>query len=210
MIRTMRHHRLLALPLLLLASTLAGCGFELVGERPVPPALNSVYIDVVQPYRVGTPPLETALQSKITARGGSVKSHMEDARSVLRLSNLVETRETLSIGPDGLANEYRLVTSVTYELHSGSQTLIAQEQQGVSRSYSFSVNEVLGKEAEEGRLRNYMQDELATLILLRIDSALSQSSPENKPDGKPAPKPPEPATAAPVEAPAPAPAAPGA
>lgn len=199
----MRRRQLLALPLLLLASTLAGCGFELVGDRPVPPALNSVYIDVVQPYRVGTPPLETALQSKITARGGSVKSHMEDAKSVLRLSNLIETRETLSIGPDGLANEYRLVTSVTYELHSGSQTLIAQEQQGVSRSYSFSVNEVLGKEAEEGRLRNYMQDELATLILLRIDSALSQSSPENRP----APKPQEPAAAAPVETPAPTPAA---
>jgi LPS-assembly lipoprotein len=190
-------------PLLaLLASVLAGCGFQLVGDRPVPPALNSVYIDVAQPYRVGTPPLETALQSKITARGGSVKSHIEDARSVLRLSNLIETREVLSIGPDGLANEYRLVTSVTYELHGANQTLIAQEQQGVSRSYSFSVNEVLGKEAEEQRLRNYMQDELATLILLRIDAALSQSSPENKP----APKPQEPAAAAPVETQAPAPA----
>jgi LPS-assembly lipoprotein len=196
----LRRRQLLALPLLLLASTLAGCGFELVGDRPVPPALNSVYIDVVQPYRVGTPPLETALQSKITARGGTVKSHLEDAKSVLRVSNLIETRETLSIGPDGLANEYRLVTSVTYELHSGSQILIAPEQQGVSRSYSFSVNEVLGKEAEEGRLRNYMQDELATLILLRIDAALSQSSPENKALPKPAEQP----AAAPVEPPAPA------
>jgi len=161
----------------LLAGLLGGCGFHLAGDRPVPPALNSVYIDMVQPYRVGTPPLETALQSKITARGGQVKSHIGDAASVLRLSNLSETREVLSVGPDGKANEYRLVTQVTYELHSGGQALIAPEQQGISRSYSFSLDEILGKEAEEARLRSYMQDELATLILLRIDAALRKTVP---------------------------------
>lgn len=161
----------------LLAGAVGGCGFRLAGDRPVPSALNSVYIDMVQPYRVGTPPLETALQSKITARGGSVKSHIGDAKSVLRLTDLSETREVLSVGPDGKANEYRLVTTVTYELHSGGQSLIAPEQQGISRSYSFSLDEILGKEAEEARLRSYMQDELAALILLRIDAALRQAAP---------------------------------
>ncbi|MBV8062828.1 MAG: hypothetical protein JOY51_04485 [Nevskia sp.] len=170
----------------LLAAVLGGCGFHLVGERPVPPALNSVYIDMVQPYRVGTPPLETALQSKITARGGTVKSHIADAKAVLRLTNLSETREVLSVGPDGKANEYRLVTQVTYELHAGAQALVLPEQQGISRSYSFSLDEVLGKEAEEDRLRKYMQDELATLILLRIDAALAKTMPP-EPAGEPAP-----------------------
>lgn len=169
----------------LLAGLLGGCGFHLVGDRPVPPALSSVYIDMVQPYRVGTPPLETALQSKITARGGVVKSHIGDASSVLRLTNLSETREVLSVGPDGKANEYRLVTQVTYELHSGGLALVAPEQQGISRSYSFSLDEILGKEAEEARLRSYMQDELATLILLRIDAALRKAQP--MPAADPAP-----------------------
>jgi LPS-assembly lipoprotein len=182
---------LCALPLL------AACGFHLAGNRPVPPALDSVYIDMVQPYRVGTPPLETALQSKITARGGSVKSHIADAKSVLRLTELSETREVLSVGPDGKANEYRLVTTVTYELHSGGQSLVAPEQQGISRSYSFSLDEILGKEAEEARLRSYMQDELAALILLRIDAALRQAPP-------PAAQPPEPTASPPVVPTAPA------
>ena len=173
----------------LLACALGGCGFHLVGDRPTPPALSSVYIDMVQPYRVGTPPLETALQSRIISRGGEVKSHIGDAKAVLRLSNLSETRETLSIGADGLANEYRLVTQVTYELHSGDQQLIAPEAQGISRTYTFSVDEVLGKEAEEARLRNYMQDELAELVLLRIDAALARSAPP-----VPVPEPPPPAT----------------
>ncbi len=157
----------------LAAVLLGGCGFHLAGERPLPPALSSVYVETVQPYRVGTPPIETALQSRITSSGGAVKSHIADAKSVLRLSNLSETRETLSIGANGLANEYRLVTQVTFELHSGDQELIPPQPQGVSRTYSFSVDEVLGKEEEEARLRGYMQDELAALILLRIDAQLA-------------------------------------
>lgn len=183
-----------ALAGLLLAAMLAGCGFHLAGERPVPPALSLVYIDMVQPYRVGTPPLETALQSRIAARGGLVKSHIGDASAVLRLSDLSETREVLSIGADGLANEYRLVTQVTFELHSGEQELVPPQPQGVSRTYSFSVDEILGKEAEEARLRNYMQDELAQLILLRIDAALARTVPP-----QPAPEPPPPGP--PVETP---------
>lgn len=174
---------------------LAGCGFHLAGDRPVPPALSSIYIDLVQPYRVGTPPLETSLQSRITARGGVVKSHIGDAKAVLRLSDLSETRETLSVGADGEANEYRLVTQVTYELHSGDQELIAPEAQGISRSYSFSVDEILGKEAEEARLRSYMQDELAALILLRIDATLARTA---KPVPAAEPNPPAPAAETPV------------
>jgi len=190
---------------LLLVLSLGGCGFQLAGERPLPPALSSVYIDMVQPYRVGTPPLETSLQSRITASGGVVKSHIGDAKAVLRLSNLSETRETLSIGANGLANEYRLVTQVTFELHSGDKELIPPQPQGVTRTYSFSVDEVLGKEAEEGRLRDYMQDELAALILLRIDAQLARGR-----AAVPAPGPKPSDTPATAESPAPdaAPAAP--
>jgi len=194
---------------LLLVLSLGGCGFQLAGERPLPPALSSVYIDMVQPYRVGTPPLETSLQSRITASGGVVKSHIGDAKAVLRLSNLSETRETLSIGANGLANEYRLVTQVTFELHSGDKELIPPQPQGVTRTYSFSVDEVLGKEAEEGRLRDYMQDELAALILLRIDAQLARTAPAvpgPKPSVTPAaaeePAAPDAAPPAPEESPA--------
>jgi len=196
---TSRRWRLAALGAVLCAGLLGGCGFHLAGERPLPPALGSVYIDLVQPYRVATPPLETALQARITARGGQVKSHIEDAGSVLRLSNLSETREVLSVGPDGKVNEYRLVTQVTYELHSGETELVAPAAQGVSRSYSFSVDAILGTEGEEDRLRKYMQDELATLILLRIDAVLSHAAPPVPP---PEPSPPSPQSPQPPVSPA--------
>jgi LPS-assembly lipoprotein len=203
-----RFPRLAAGSLLL---ALGGCGFHLAGDRPLPPALSSVYIDMAQPYSVGTPPLETSLQSRITGAGGEVKSHIGDAKTVLRLTHLTETREVLSIGPDGKVNEYRLVATVTYELHGGGKELIQPETQGVSRSYSFSVDEILGKEAEETRLRNFMQDELAGLILMRIEAQLARIgnvgvSPEPPPP--PSETPGQPPAVVPVPPAEPAPSAP--
>lgn len=172
-----------AAAVLVLCGLLSGCGFHFVGERPLPEVLRSVYIELVVPYEVTTPPLETALQSRLTARGGEVKSKADEAKSVLRLSDLSETREVLSVGLDGKAIEYRLVTRVTFELRSGTQELIAPEAQGISRDYSFSVTEILAKEAEEKRLRQYLQDELAELILLRIEAELSHAKPAAGPSG---------------------------
>src|SRR5581483_463177 len=101
---------------LVACALLAACGFHLAGDRPLPPALADLYIDFDSPYTVTEPPLQAALQARIESRGGQVKSKMDQAKNVLRLTDLSETREVLSVGPDGKAVEYRLVTRVTYEL----------------------------------------------------------------------------------------------
>jgi len=155
-------------------SALAGCGFHFAGQQPLADPLKSVYIEVIDPYHVTVPPLETSLQARITRSGGSVKAKARDATSVLRLTDLQETQEVLSIGPDGKAIEYRLVSRVTYELRSGGRVLIPSQAQGLDRTYSFSATQILPKEAEEIRLSRYVQDDLAEVILLRIQAQLRQ------------------------------------
>lgn len=173
--RSLRRASLLLGSLCLGALPLAGCGFHLVGNRPVPDGLKSVYVELIDPYHVTAPPLQTALQVRIARSGGQVKSSAEAADTVLRLSNLQEGREVLSIGPDGRAIEYRLQTRVSYSLlTSKGEVLIDPESQTVSRDYSFSAQQILPKEAEETRLRGYIQDTLAELVLLRVESALSK------------------------------------
>ncbi|GAC1634318.1 MAG: hypothetical protein NVS9B10_30320 [Nevskia sp.] len=157
---------------------LAGGGYPPPGHRPLPKPLNSVYVELVDQYHVTAPPLQTALQVRLARSGGAVKSKAEDAETVLRLSDLSEGREVLSIGPDGRAIEYRLLTRVTYSLRTREgEVLIAPESQTVSRDYSFSAQQILPKESEEARLRGYIQDSLAELVLLRLELALSQSRP---------------------------------
>jgi len=151
---------------------LSGCGFHLAGDRPLPPPLASVYIEVISPYGVAEPPLQSALQKRIERRGGIVRSRSDQAAAILRLSDLAEIQDTVAIGPDGKAVEYRLVERVRYELDGGGKVAVAPDTLTVSRDYSFNAQQILAKEAEQSRLREYLQDQMAELLLLRLEASL--------------------------------------
>lgn len=165
-----------AVAALLAAGLLAGCGFHLAGERPLPRGMQSVYIDFVDPYRVAEPPVEAALQKRIVQRGGQVKSKVEEAQTIIRLSELRERQEVLAIGPDGKAIEYRLVSSVRYEVDSGNRVILSPDTMIVSRDYSFSAQQILAKEVEQSRLRDYIQSDMADLLLLRVEAVMSRQA----------------------------------
>ena len=152
---------------------LAGCGFHFAGSRPLPPALASVYIDVVTPYSVSKPPIEQALRSRLLRRGATLTSSLVQARTVVRISELTESREVLSVDPFGKAVEFKLTTRLRYEVSSTGREPPASDTLAVSRDYSFNAQQVLAKEAEEQRLQAFMQDELAELLLLRLEALLA-------------------------------------
>lgn len=160
----------------LLAALLAGCGFHVAGSRPLPQQLQSTYIEVVVPYRVSEPPLEVSLRTLLQRRGGHVKSSASTANTVITLSDLKESRLVLSIGTDGKVLEFQLVTTVNYRVSAGGKVLMPPGTLSLSRSYSFNAEQVLAKDAEEARLREYIQRELAELLLLRMEAVLSHSS----------------------------------
>jgi len=152
---------------------LAGCGFHWAGSRPLPPALTSVYIDVVTPYRVSKPPLESALSSRLLRRGARLAGSFGGARTILRVTDLTEARQVLSVDPFGKAVEYTLTARVQYELIEGGTVVLPADTIQVSRDYSFNAQQVLAKEAEEQRLQTFIQDELAELLLLRVEALLA-------------------------------------
>lgn len=161
----------------MMSVVLGGCGFHLAGRTPIPPQLQTVYIDFVDPYHVAVPPLQTDLVDRLTSSGAKVVPYPQQAKSILRLSNLTQSREAVAIGPDGRALEYRLITSVRYELASGEKVLLPPETQTVSGDYSFNAQQILAEEEEETRLEKYIQDELAELLLVRIQARLTHLSP---------------------------------
>ena len=152
---------------------LAGCGFHWAGSRPLPPGLDAVYIDIVTPYRVSKPPLAAALDARLARRGARILGSPGDGAAMLRITELAEVREVLSVDPFGKAVEYKLTTRLKYELLRDGQPLVPGDGLQVSRDYSFNAQQVLAKEAEEARLQSFMQDELAELLLLRLEVLLS-------------------------------------
>ena len=153
---------------------IAGCGFHPAGSRPLPTALQKVYIDVVAPYRVSEPPLETSLRTRLLRQGAEVTKDASSAYATIKLSNLKEGRQVLSVGPDGKALEFLLVTTVDYEVHTATQVLVPPGSLRMTRDYSFNEGQILAKEAEEDRLREYIQDGLAELLLLKVETVLSR------------------------------------
>lgn len=184
---------------LAVVALLAGCGFRLAGSLPLPQALQRVYLDLEQPYRVSDAPLEIALRERLVQRGAKVVSKSEKADTRLRLWNLTERREALSIGPDGKALEYRLLITVDYEVRRGAEVLLPVQTLSASRDYSFEPGSILAKEAEEAELRAYIQGELAELLLLRMEIGLRDLPVEPAPPARVVP-----AVSAPAPAPAPA------
>jgi LPS-assembly lipoprotein len=159
--------------LALVVALLAGCGFHLAGTRQLPSQLSWIYIDVVTPYQVEKPPLEAALRTRILRRGGVVSGKAGASRTVLRISELAESREVLSVDPFGKAVEYQLTTRLRYELLEDGKPVVPGDVMRVSRDYSFNAQQVLAKEAEEARLQSFIQDELAELLLLRLEASLN-------------------------------------
>lgn len=157
----------------LAALLVAGCGFHLAGTRPLPPQMAALYVDVVTPYKVSKPPIETSLNSRLLRQGARTLGDAANARTVLRVTDLKETREVLSVDPFGKAVEYKLTTQARYELLQDGKALVPPDTLQVSRDYSFNAQQVLAKEAEEARLQSFMQDELAELLLLRIEALLT-------------------------------------
>jgi LPS-assembly lipoprotein len=154
---------------LLCLLVLSACGFRLPDE------LATVYIDLVTPYSVAEPPVETALQRLLRRRGAQVVGNAGEAVTTIRLSDLREEREVLSLGSDGKALEYQLITRINYAVLRDEQALMPPGSLRVTRDFSFNAQQVLAKEAEEERLRTFIQGELAELLMLRIEAALARA-----------------------------------
>ena len=134
-------------------------------------------------YGVLEPPIVAALRRSLRARGATVVRKAWQADSALVIEQLENTRRILSVGSDGKAIEYELTTTVRYALRDDKDNRIPPQQLSLTRDYLFNSEAVLATEAEERKLRDVMQAELAELMLLRLESTLAAQTPHPKSPG---------------------------
>ena len=170
-----------AIAALLLGALLSACGFLLRGRAPLPPELGQVFIQVETAYDVLEPPIVAALRRSLRARGALVVRKAREASSALVIQQLANDRRILSVGGDGKAIEYELTTTVRYVLQDAGANRIPPQSLSITRDYLFNSDAVLATEAEERKLREVMQAELAELMLLRLEYTLSAVSSESPP-----------------------------
>jgi LPS-assembly lipoprotein len=170
----------------LLAVTLTGCGFYLKGDRPLPAEMSEVYLDYrAASYEAIQPRLEESLRTNLQRRGARVVSSAT-APGRLTVYRLEEKTRVLSVGSDGNAIEYEIEATVEFDYSVDGRLRVPRETLTVLREYSYDETRVLAKEAERRQLQKEMQEELADLVLLRVDAQLANPQLSDPPIAEPA------------------------
>ncbi|MCB1866665.1 MAG: hypothetical protein KDG50_14700 [Chromatiales bacterium] len=141
---------------------LAGCGFHLRGDEPLPASLGTVAV-------VGDAfdPLVQGLRRQLEAAGARVVD--DGSGSALRLLNSRFERRTLSVGADGRVRERELTLSARFDLRSAAGgTLIESQELQVVREQLYDETQVVGRAEEETFVRREMERDLVAAILRRI------------------------------------------
>lgn len=156
------------LVVLLLAATLAACGFQLRGTAEIPPDLSPIYVQAAE----GSP-VRAALQRRLELNAGALTGNAAEARLVVRV--LGESRSTrvaaVDRGGKVIAQELHLRVRFDAAGPDGSPRLAAQTLDLV-RTFENPDVEVLGKQQEAALIYEDLVEDAADRILLRLRAAL--------------------------------------
>lgn len=151
---------------LLVAATLAGCGFQLrgSGDRYSMP-FESIYLAFPE-----TSPLGAELRRNLRAVD-SVRVEDDASKAQALFDVLSESRgkSILSLNSLGRVREYSLNYTLVFRVRdANNQVLLGPTEITLRRNIAFDESQVLAKESEEQMLYRDMQADLVQQILRRL------------------------------------------
>jgi LPS-assembly lipoprotein len=152
--------------LLVLALSLAGCGFRMQGATKLPAGLDRVYLsakDELSPFAV-------ELRRALDSAGASTAISAGESDAVVRIIEDRTGKRVLSVSTRNTPQEYQIYYEVEYSVQRGDQQVVAPQKVELTRAISFSESDVLAKDREERILRDAMARDLADLVLRRLES----------------------------------------
>jgi LPS-assembly lipoprotein len=150
---------------LLLATALAGCGFQLRGTAALP--FETLFI----PNTTGG----IGLDLKRNIQSGTRTRVVDDqklAQAVLQFTVDAREKNILSLSGSGRVREFQLRYRVGFRVHDGKGSeFLPASQIVLTRDFTFNDTDVLSKELEEAQIFREMQLDMVQQILRRISAA---------------------------------------
>lgn len=143
---------------------LAGCGFHLRGQAPLPAVAASPYVEASDRFS----PLYAALDQRLRAAGAVPAASASTASVVIRLHQDQTGRELLSVTADNKPGEFEVFYAVEFSVTQGATELIPRNLVRLTRDYGYDEAAVLAKQHEEASLRVALAGDIADLILRRL------------------------------------------
>ena len=151
---------------LLLATTLAACGFQLRGSNGAyNMPFKSIYLSFSE-----TSPLGNELKRNLRAIDNvSVVNKPEGAQARFEVVSEARNKAILSLNNLGRVREYLLSYTLVFQVRDASgNLLLGPTEITLRRNLTFSEEAVLAKEGEEALLYRDMQSDLVQQIIRRL------------------------------------------
>lgn len=147
----------------------SACGYHLRENIDLPEGLNSIYL------QGGTGQLRNNLKKVLRSSSGKLAENSKQAGLVVKVIKEKLGRNVLSLNERGRANEYELYYRLKFLLldAEGKQLSTVQDIE-IQRDYFNNQEEVLGKNIEEGIIRDEMYRQAVQSIFSRARVVLEK------------------------------------
>jgi len=152
--------------IVVVATSLAGCGFHLEGRTPLPASMKTAYVQAADMQT----DFAQSLRKALLTSGARPPSEKRTASSVVNILKDDVVRRTLSVSAQNKPNEYEITYNVRFSVTLGDKELLAPQDISAVRSYSFDETRLLAKEHEEAILRQAMAHDLADRVIRQLSS----------------------------------------
>ena len=149
---------------------LSGCGYHLAGKAELDPVFESTFVS----YQNRGRNIADLLKEQFEVNGVNLVSKEE--ASVL-VDVLYERREKdiLSVDEEGKVREYELILMVGVDVRDvDGKKLMKTQKIRLTRDFLFDIDDVLGKGSEENKIYQEMREDVARLILYRLQAVSSE------------------------------------
>jgi len=154
-----------AVLVILVATALAGCGFQLQRGASLPSALKPLRVEAEETQSE----FYHALRIQLEDAGADPDAAGADA-AVLHILRDGTAERVLSVSGRNVPTEYELSYTVRIAVSAGGHELMPAEDLTLTRDYSFDETALLAKQRERDALADALARDLASMVMRRLAS----------------------------------------
>ncbi len=154
---------------LVTALLLNGCGFKLATKADLAPMFDKTSVS----HEANADVMANVVISQFKANDIEIVE-VESASANLTILYETQNKEILSVDENGKVREYELILQVGIRLEDEKgKVLIKNQNIRLSRDFLFEIDDVLAKTSEREQIYQEMREDIARLIVYRLQAITS-------------------------------------
>ncbi len=158
--------RVARLVVIIAASVIASCGYQLQGALTVPAEMQRTYVATVDQHSR----FYRELRAQLRMAGVNLVDTGADATATFSILYDETAQRVLSVSARNVPTEYEVYYTIEYALNAGPKTLLDRQTLTLTRDYTYDATLVLGKAREEELLREAIVKDLVRVVLKQMST----------------------------------------